>query len=448
LSGSNSSAARPLTLLVAIAIVVANMIGTGIFTSTGFQSAALGGSVPQLIAWALGGVFALCGAAVYGELGAMMPRAGGEYVYLREAFHESVGFLSGWVSLIVGFAAPVAVSAMAFGKYVHWVAPDITMKVAAVSIICLLTAMHAASVVIGAKVQTAFSILKVGLILFFVFAAVLVGKGDWSNLSAGNGTEKIATGAFAVSLYWIAFSYSGWNAAAYIAGEIRDPGRNLPRALFIGTGIVMALYLMLNVVFLYAAPPALLAHGANGKPVFEVGAFTAQILFGESAGKALAALIALALVSAVSAMIMAGPRVYMAMAEDGAFPRIFAWKNRSGAPVHSVLLQSALSMVLLLTSRFDHLVKYIGFTLTIFAALSVIGAFVLRHTRTDAERPYRAIGWPVTPVLFVSLSVWMVYYGVKLEPKAAVWGGTTLASGAVVYVLWRLFNPTAGDATS
>jgi APA family basic amino acid/polyamine antiporter len=441
LSVSRSSQARPLTLIIAIAIVVANMIGTGIFTSTGFQSADLGGSLPQLIAWAAGGVFALCGAAVYGELGAMMPRAGGEYVYLREAFHESVGFLSGWVSLIVGFAAPVAVSAMAFGKYLHWVVPDVSMKLAAVSIIVLLSAMHMASVVVGAKAQTAFSILKVSLILVFVGASVIAGKGDWSNLRAGHGLDKIASGAFAVSLYWIAFSYSGWNAAAYIAGEIRDPGRNLPRALFIGTAIVMALYLLLNAVFFYAAPPAVLAKGAGDGPVVEVGAFTAQILFGEGAGKVLAALIALLLISAVSAMIMAGPRIYMAMAEDGAFPRVFAWRSRSGAPVYSILLQSALSVALLLTSQFDHLVKYIGFTLTIFAALSVIGAFVLRAKRPNAERPYRTIGWPVTPVLFISLSAWMVYYGIKLEPKTALWGGVTLASGALVYALWCAVNP-------
>jgi APA family basic amino acid/polyamine antiporter len=444
LSGAISSQARPLTLIIAIAVVVANMIGTGIFTSTGFQSADLGGALPQLVAWAVGGLFALCGAAVYGELGAMMPHAGGEYVYLREAFHESVGFLSGWVSLIVGFAAPVAVSAMAFGKYFHWVAPDVSMKLAALSIIVLLTAMHMASVVIGAKVQTAFSILKVSLILVFVGAAVIVGKGDWSNLRAGHGLDKIASGAFAVSLYWIAFSYSGWNAAAYIAGEIRDPGHTLPRALLIGTAIVMALYLLLNAVFFFAAPPAVLTTGAGGGPVVEVGAFTAQILFGEGAGKVLAALIALALISAVSAMIMAGPRIYMAMAEDGAFPRLFAWRSRSGAPIYSILLQSAVSVTLLLTSQFDQLVKYIGFTLTIFAALSVIGAFVLRAKRPDAERPYRAIGWPITPLLFVGLSAWMVYYGIKLEPRAALLGGVTLASGALVYALWRAVNPRVG----
>jgi len=440
-SGSNSSETRQLTLLVAIAIVVANMIGTGIFTSTGFQSADLNGSVPQLIAWGLGGVFALCGAAVYGELGAMMPRAGGEYVYLREAFHESVGFVSGWVSLIVGFAAPVAVSAMAFGKYFHWVLPDVPVKYAGVGIIVALSAMHMVSVVVGARVQTAFSIMKVTLIFVFIVAAVVVGKGDWSNLSAGNGIDKVGTGAFAVSLYWIAFSYSGWNAAAYIAGEIKDPGRNLPKALLLGTAIVMVLYVLLNVVFLYAAPPSVLGGGGKGPPVFEVGAFTAQILFGESAGKMLAAMIALGLVSAVSAMIMAGPRVYMAMSEDGVFFKIFSWKNKAGSPVHSIALQSALSIAFLLTAKFDQLVKYIGFTLTIFAALAVIGSFILRAKRPDAPRPYKAFGWPVTPVLFVCLSVWMVYYGIKLEPKAAIWGGATLGSGALMYVLWRVINP-------
>ncbi len=435
MSQPTSTEDRPLTLLVAIALVVANMIGVGIFTSTGYMAIGVDGGAPILVGWLLGGLLALCGAAVYGELGAMMPRAGGEYVYLSEAFHPGLGFLSGWVSLIVGFSAPIAAAANAFGSYLHLVVGGIPVEVAGVAVIVLMTAMHAASVVLGARVQTFFSVLKVALILVLIGAGLLVGDGDWSNLSAGSGLDKVASSPFAVSLVYIAFSYSGWNAAAYVAGEIKDPGRNLPRALLIGTAIVTLLYLGLNAIFLYAAPPAQLAG------VKEVGELAARNLFGSGAGKLLSALIAIALVSSVSAMVMAGPRVYMAMAEDGLFFRALARKGSGGAPVGSVLLQGALAVFLLLIAKFDQLVNYIGFTLSIFATLTILGAFVLRYRRPDAPRPYRAMGWPVTPILFVAISTWMVIYLVKLRPTESLAGVATLIAGWLVFLLWRRFVP-------
>jgi APA family basic amino acid/polyamine antiporter len=421
---------RPLTLIAAIALVVANMIGVGIFTSTGFQAGDLGGAVPSLIAWGVGGVLALCGAAVYGELGAMMPRAGGEYVYLSEAYAPVVGFLSGWVSLIVGFSAPIAAAAFAFGFYTHVVVPDVPTKVAGVGLIVGVTAMHTVSVAFGAKLQTWFSSLKAILILVLIIAGLTVGEGSWSNLSAGKGAEMVTTGAFASSLVWVSFAYSGWNAAAYVAGEIKNPGRNLPLALLIGTAIVTSLYILLNVVFFYAAPASELAG------IKEVGAFASIKMFGKTAGTLLSALIAFALVSSVSAMIMAGPRVYMAMAEDGYFFKVFAQKTTRGAPVWSVLLQGSLAVVLLLIAKFDQLINYIGFTLAIFAALTVAGAFVLRVRRPDAPRPYKTFGWPVTPVLFIGLSVWMAYFLIKMRPDESLAGGITLVAGGVVFLAW------------
>lgn len=411
------------------------MIGTGIFTSTGFMALDIDGGTPILFGWLVGGVVALCGAAVYGELGAMMPRAGGEYVYLSESFRPWVGFLSGWISLFVGFSAPIAAAAAAFGFYLHAVLPMVPAKVAGVCIIVAMTAMHAASVAIGARVQTIFSLMKVSLILIFICAGVLLGNGDWGNLSAGAGMSKATSGAFAVSLVWIAFSYSGWNAAAYVAGEIKDPGRNLPRALLIGTGIVMALYLGLNAIFLYAAPPAELA----GVP--EVGDLAARKLFGEGAGALLSSLIAIALVSSVSAMVMAGPRVYMAMAEDGMFFQTLARKGGGGAPVGSVVLQGALAVFLLLIAKFDQLINYIGFTLSLFAMLTVLGALVLRIRRPDAPRPYRTFLWPVTPIVFVGISGWMAVYLAHMRPfESLVSGGITLASGMVIYFLWQMLR--------
>lgn len=428
---AKSASARPLTLVAAIALVVANMVGTGIFTSTGFMALGVSGGEPILYGWLLGGVLALCGAAVYGELGAMMPRAGGEYVYLSESFRPWVGFLSGWVSLVVGFSAPIAAAANAFGGYLGKSAGWIHPTAAGVALIVVITGLHCGSVVLGARVQTFFSLLKVALIVFFILAGLLVGDGDWSHVTMGAGAEAVTTSAFAVSLVYISFSYSGWNAAAYVAGEIERPGRNLPLALLIGTALVTLLYMGLNVIFLYAAPPSELAG------VKEVGELAATNLFGTSAGRLLSLLIAIALVSSVSAMIMAGPRVYMAMAEDGLFFRAMAEKNSGGSPIISVLVQGALAVVLLLIARFDQLVNYIGFTLSIFATLTVIGAFVLRVKRPNAERPYRTLGWPVTPILFIALNVWMIYFLVSQRWKESLAGAATLLAGGVVFFVWR-----------
>ncbi len=435
---------RRLGLTPATAIVVANMVGTGVFISAGYMVHALD-STASLIAWLVGGVLALCGAAVYAELGAMMPRVGGEYVYLKEGLHPAVGFVSGWVSLIAGFSAPIGVAALAFGRYSSAVIPELSVKVAAVGLIAFVTILHAIHVVIGSSVQTAFTILKVGLVMVFIIAGLTIGDGSWSNLDTviEGSTSSVLSGAFAVQLFWVAFAYSGWNAAAYIAGEIKDPSRNLPRALFIGTALVTVLYLVLNTVFLYSAPAEQLSALITER---EVGTSSAIALFGERAGTWLSTMIALALVSTVSAMVMAGPRVYAAMAEDGLFFRFLAKRHEKGAPIYSVLLQGGIAVVMALTVDLEELVRYIGFTLSIFAALAVVAAMVLRRRRPDAERPYRAIGWPVTPVLFLALSMWLIVQGIRLHPKECLqWGGTTLLSGLVLYFLWRAL---AGKASA
>lgn len=456
------SASRRLGLLTATAIVVANMIGTGVFTTTGHMVLGLE-STPILAGWFLGGVLALCGAAVYGELGVTMPRVGGEYVYLKEAFHPAVGFLSGWVSLVVGFSAPIAAAAIAFSKYLGVVFPGAPVKGAAIALIAFTTALHMADVILGSRVQNVLAALKTLLILVFIVAGLLVGSGDWSNLDTAlpGASGAMLTAPFWVSLVYVSFSYSGWNAAAYLAGELDDPGRTLPRALFLGTAIVTVLYLGLNLVFLYAAPAAELA----GKE--EVGAVAASHLFGERAARWLSTLIFLGLMSSVSAMVMAGPRVYTAMAEDGLFFQFLARRNRRGAPVFSVLLQGLLAMVFVLAVPFDALVRYIGFTLSIFTALTVLGAGVLR-ARQAAQvsaapptglagrvaavartflvrsspgldtRGYRAVGWPVTPLLFLALSLWMVVFLIRERPVATLLGGgSTVILGSIVYLLWR-----------
>jgi APA family basic amino acid/polyamine antiporter len=348
-----------------------------------------------------------------------------------------VGFTSGWVSLIAGFSAPIGASALAFGHYLHAVAPGLPAKAAAVGLVAGLTLLHMFDVKLGSRFQTGFTLIKVVLILAFISLGLLVGNGSWANLETAlpSASNSALSGNFAVQLFWVSFAYSGWNAAGYIAGEIKDPGRNLPRALLIGTGLVTLLYLSLNLVFLYAAPADQLSAIEQQR---EVGTSAAIHLFGGRAGAWLSTLIAFALISTVSAMIMAGPRVYAAMGEDGLFFRALSKRHQRGGPMLSVLLQGGIAVVLVLMANLEQLVLYIGFTLNIFTALTVIGAFTLRIRRPNAQRPYRAWLWPATPVLFLALSVWLTYQGVLQHPtECLIYGGGTLVSGVIVYILWR-----------
>jgi APA family basic amino acid/polyamine antiporter len=430
--------ARKLGFAAAAAIVVANMIGTGVFTSTGFQAASLHDPLTILIAWVVGGVLALSGAVAYAELGAMMPRVGGEYVYLREAYHPIVGVMSGWASLVAGFSAPIAAAAMAFAKYSGKIAPGLAdpdvQKAVAISLILAFTALHSIDVILGGRIQTFFTAAKTVLILVFIGAGLLLGSGDWGHFASHGGGvgTNLFTNDFAISLMYVSFAYSGWNAAAYIAGEIDRPERNVPRALIMGTGAVMILYVLLNVVFLYALGPVGLGEGADG-PVVEVGAAAAIGMFGVSAGTFLSTLIALALVSAVSAMVMAGPRVYAAMAEDGALPRILARRSKGNAPLVSVMLQSTIAIVIVMLGKFDEVVRYVGFTLAIFAALTVAGVIVMRFRRPDLARPYRTFLYPVTPILFVAMSCWVAYAQIKEHPVESLYVLGTLVLGAAGY---------------
>jgi APA family basic amino acid/polyamine antiporter len=462
---------RQLGLTVTAAIVVANMIGFGVFTSTGFQAQSLHDPTTILIAWIVGGVIALCGAASYAELGSMMPRAGGEYVYLREAYHPAVGFMSGWVSLTAGFSAPIAVAALAFSKYLAtlvpavkttapWAAHAIAIggtrlftisigpeQAVAMVLIAGVTAMHSFDTKIGGWVQATFTAVKVLLIVLFILGGLAFGTGDWSNFtSREGGLANIGTSAFAIALLYISLAYSGWNAAAYIAGDVMKPERNLPRALLLGTGLVMALYVLLNLVFLYAVPIEVLAGPPKGMPVIEVGDVAAKHLFGDYAGKLVSAVIALALVSAVSAMVMAGPRVYAAMAENRALPRRLAYHNRRGVPVVAVVTQGALGCLFVLAGALDELMRFVSFTLAIFAALAVAAVFVLR--RRGLRGAYRTFGYPVTPIAFIAASMWIAYAQIKMNPKECAVAGLLLLVGGAVYFFTMRGGPPPEPAVA
>jgi APA family basic amino acid/polyamine antiporter len=430
-------------------LVIANMVGTGVFTTTGVLLTGLGAPLAVLGVWAVAGLLALSGAAVYAELGAMMPHAGGEYVYLSRAFHPAAGFLAGWVALLVGFAAPTAAGAIAFGRYLHAAFPAVPSKPATLLLVATLTAAHMTHVRFGARLQTAVTGFVVGLILIFVAGAVISGRGDLGNLTAvtrrvggGAGAPPLTAGALAVGLVYVGYAYFGWNAVSYVASEVRDPGRTLPRALILGTGLVTLLYLALNLVFLWAVPPGALA----GK--IEVAHVAAGALFGPRGATLLSSLVALAVAGCVSAMLMAGPRITVAMADDGVFFRALGRRGRHGAPTAAVALQGAIAAVAAVSAAFDPLLIYVGFTLNLTAGAAVVATFVLRHRRPNAERPHRAFGWPVTGVLFLGLVGTMTAFAIRDRPWESAAGLGTLAAGGAAYAIWHRKRRSTSNARS
>ncbi len=430
---------RQLGFGITAAIVVANMIGTGIFTGTGYNAHDLHDPLTILIAWAIGGVVALCGAACYAELGTLMPKAGGEYVYLREAYHPALGFMSGWVSMTAGFSAAIAAAAISFATYVSALlgagGDPTTQKLVASALIVAVTCLHAFDTKVGGRVQEVFTILKVALIVVFIGAGLLSGNGDWSNFeSQGGGLSNITTTSFGISLMYISFAYSGWNAAAYIAGEVDKPEKTLPRALLVGTATVTALYVLLNVIYFYAVPSSVLAGPTDSfNPVKEVGHAAAVVLFGTKGGNLITSLIAIALVSAVSAMIMAGPRVYAAMASDRALPHQLAWYSKRGVPTVAVITQGVLGIAFVLVGDLGQLIRFAGFTLAVFAALTVGALFILR--RRGLRGPYKTFGYPLTPLVFIAVSIWIAYAQFKQNPMELLVVGGVLVAGGIGYVL-------------
>ncbi len=439
---------REIGLVSATALVIANMIGSGIFTTSGFILAELGSPTAVLVCWLLGGLFALAGALCYGELGAMLPRAGGEYAYLRASFGPLPAFVSGWISLIVGFSAPIAAAAIAFATYFLGGTPDpwlilgpedspwlrfSPITLLACGAVIALSLVHIHSLRLGQGVQNLLTVFKLGFILVFIGAGLWLGQGDLGHLTQVLPETHITGASFAVALIFVSFAYSGWNAAAYLGGEIRQPGRNLPLALALGTLLVTVLYLLLNLVYLYALPPAAMSG------MLEIGTGAARALFGPTIGALFGLAIALGLLSVMSAMIMAGPRVYFAMARDDLFFRRFGEVDANRhTPAQAIVFQALIACAMILIAAYDALLVYIGFTLSLSAMLTVIGLMRLRRRAPDTPRPYRTLGYPLTPLLFIAGSLWIIVYTLTSKPIVGLYGLATLLSGALLYRFFRL----------
>ena len=452
MSTDATSLHRRLGPLDAAAIVVSNVIGGGIF----FSPIIVAGLVPSargiLLVWFIGGALAFAGAVAYAELAALRPKAGGEYVYLREAFGPLTGFLSGWTSFVAGFSGAIAASAVALAGYIGRFAPiagDDTplltiglplvpvvvspKSIVALAAILLITLVHLRGLGPGRIVQNVLAGAKVAAILTFLALGFGAGSGHASQVVAGG---SVTLAGVLLALVPVMFTYSGWNAAAYVAEEVRSPGRNVPIALGLGTLAVVVIYLGLNALYLYAIPAASLA-AVTGTLVDTV----AERLFGFTVGNIIAVFTIVSIAASISAMVLAGPRVYFAMARDGLFAAPAARIHpRYRAPVSAIVMQAVWSGVLVLCGSLSQLVSYTGFAVVLFSGIAVASVFVLRRREPEADRPFRAWGYPAAPAAFVLASAVMVGNEIWRNPQPSIAGLAIIALGVPVYKIVKSLN--------
>ena len=457
---SSPSLVRGLGALDGASIIVSNVIGSGIFLVPALVAVWVPDVRAMLAAWLVGGGLAFAGAMAYAELAALRPRAGGEYVYLREAFGPAAGFLSGWTSFIAGFSGAIAAGAVGLASYLGRFVPaagDTTpfasiplgvvtlsfspQTMVALATIAALTAVHVMGLGPGRIVQNLLAGAKVAVLVALVALGFTIGDGSAAHFAAPG--EPVTPTLWLLALIPIMFSYSGWNAAAYVAEEIRDPGRNVPLAMAIGTTAVVVVYLLLNLLYLYALPLA------------DFGAVEARIvdaagerLFGPGFAAVLAAASVVMIAASVSAMVLAGPRVYYAMARDGQFfPAAARVHPRFRTPVAAIVAQSVWSSLLVLAGTFDQLLLYTGFAVVTFAGAAVAALFVLRRRDPSAARPFRTWGYPVVPGVFVAASGAVVVNAIWREPTASGAGVLLIAAGIPLYLLFRR-RAAAGEGTA
>jgi basic amino acid/polyamine antiporter, APA family len=423
-----NSSPRRIDLSTATCIVIANTIGVGVFTSLGFQVTSITSGFALLALWVVGGIFAFCGALCYGELASIMPRSGGEYYYLSRIYHPIVGFLSGWVSVTVGFAAPIAAAAIALGQYLGNVVPGINAQVIGLIAVISISLIHTRNVRIGSYFQDISTILKISLILVLIACGFLVQPFQPLSFSpSAEAFAEIFTAPFATSLVFVTYAYSGWNASIYIASDIKKPEKNIPRSLLLGTSVVLVLYVLLNFIFLLTTPINELA----GQ--LDVGYVAANRIFGGMGRNIMGLLISFGLISSISSMTWAGPRVMQAIGEDIPLFRPLSKRNQNGVPIYAMLLQLAIVLFLILSSSFEAVITYLGFTLTLSACVTVLGVFVHRLRYPNISRPYQTWGYPFTPLIFLTVGLWMLVFIFHDKPAESLAGLGTILLGIPVY---------------
>ena len=422
------------SLMSSSTIVIANMIGTGVFTSLGFQLLEIQSGFVILMLWVVGGLVALCGALSYAELGAALPRSGGEYNFLSRIYHPAAGFVSGWISSTIGFAAPTALVALTSGAYLVAalpVLPEAAAKWVAAALVITLAAIHASHRNNSARVQNSFTLVKVALIALFCIAGVALTQApqDVHFMPRSDDVTQLFGSAFAVALIYVNYAYTGWNAVTYVSGEVEDPQRTIPRALLAGTAVVAVLYVGLNFTFLHTAP----IDALQGK--IEIGYISALQVFGAGGAALIGIGLSVLLISTVSSMTLAGPRVLQMIGEDHRLFRPLATTNVHGVPSRAIWLQAILSLIFIVTGSFESILVFAGFTLGLNTLFTVLGVFVLRQREPKLARPYRISWFPLPPLVYLLITGWTLTFILLERPAEGLAGLGIVAAGAILYLL-------------
>ncbi len=430
---------KKIGLISGATIMIANMVGVGVYTSLGYQLWGMDSTMAVILLWAVGGLVALCGALTYAELAVVFPRSGGEYNFLSKIYHPAVGFLSGWVSITVGFAAPMAASAMAFGDYFQNIL-EVNQKLLAVCVILGITLINLLSFSVGKKFQASVTIMNIALIVSFVAVGFIYSDASHFSISfAQSDLSDCFSQSFAVSLIYVSFAYSGWNSITYIADDIEKPQQNLPKILFLGTFVVLLLYVALNFIFLYSTPKdQFLIVSPEGETIgaqVKIALIAAKNIFHQNGIPFIVLILSIGFIASVNSMMIIGPRVSKVIGNDIKLLGFLSKDIYKEVPVISTLVQASIAIIMILTSSFDEIITYIGFTLSIFTTLTVLGVFIIRKRKLNQPGQYKTLGFPITPVIFIGLELWMIFNVVmdkgKLIPSLVTFGIILL--GLLIY---------------
>ncbi len=431
----NELKSRYLSSWTASSFVIASMIGTGVFTSLGYQLINIQSIFPLMMLWVIGGIIAICGALTYSELATALPRSGGEYHLLTFIMSRPIGFAAGIVSATVGFTAPAVLASMALGNYLHAVISIYNPTLLAFTVVVVIHVVHMTSVRWGLIFQDSFTIIKVGLILIFIFFGFLNKTPEKISMVPILGDyAKMLSPEFAVSLIWVSYAYTGWNSIIYIAGEIEKPKLNISMTMIGSTIFVTLLYLLLNYIFLYTTPIDLM----TGQ--IEIGYITGIEIFGQFGAKIIGIGISILLLSTVSSYVYIGPRIMQIMGEDHNTLRFLSYKNNLGIPIKGFLLQLFISIVFIITSSFEQVLMYAGITLILTTIFTVLSLFLLRITRPNLHRPYRVLGYPITPIIYLIINGWIIYYSFQESLFESLIGCGIFIFGIIVFYLQKQYR--------
>ena len=408
---------RHIGVWTASAFVISSMIGTGVFTSLGYQLVDINTAFPILLLWLIGGIISLFGAFSYSELASAFPRSGGEYSILSKVYHPAVGFIGGFVSSTIGFSAPAVLAAIALGKYTVAIFPQLNSTIIASVIILLFNLIHSQTLKYGRLIQDWTTIGKIVLIVFFIISGLLIDSPqNISFLPIPNDGSLIMSSSFAVSLVWISYAYTGWNSTVYIAGEVKNPQKNIHYSLLFSTAFVTVLYILLNFIFLFSTPIS------EMRGMIEVGFIAGVNIFGDQGGRIVSGGIALLLLSTISSYVFIGPRITQVIGEDFKYLRFFSKVNSSGIPINGFIFQLSISLIFILTSTFEQVLLYAGITFIIINTITVIGVIVLRFYQPTLNRPYKSWGYPWTQIIFTISNLWILYFTFKNQPFESLIG--------------------------